>query len=374
MIEYFAKNLPFVKQLRDERDRLSFLLKEERLKKDELSSTLEKEKNSFKSLQENCGRLFPPGHFYSPLPSISEIAECEERIFSYMLSEIEGIDMRENEQMRLFDQLTEHYKKLPYRPIDAIYDEIKKYKENLLLATNEVEKNAIKQDAVERYSALIKANKPRNFRYLLDNPSYGYTDGIVLFCMMCHLKPKKIIEVGSGYSSCMILDTNEAFFDDSIDFTSIEPYPELLISLMRENDSEKINLLRMKLQDVDIELFKSLQANDILLVDSSHVSKIDSDVNRLFFEILPCIESGVYIHLHDIFYPFEYPKEWIYEGRAWNESYMLRAFLLYNNSFRITFFTSFMQRFHRNYLESRIPLFARNDGGSIWIQKLSRLE
>lgn len=369
MIEYLVKNLPFLKQITNKRDKLSVLLEEERSKNVELLNSLKEIEKSFKSLQKDYAGFVPPGHFYSPLPLISEIEECEEKIFSHASNKVDGIDMREKEQIELFDQLTECYKKLPYHPIDAIWDEIKTFKERLLLITDNAERNAITQDAVEKYLILIQKNKPKCYRYFLENLNYSYTDGIILFCIINHLNPKKIIEVGSGYSSCLILDTNEIFFDNSIDFISIEPHPELLFSLLRENDSEKMSLLKMKLQDVDINLFKSLQANDILFVDSSHVSKINSDVNCLFFGILPALESGVHIHLHDIFYPFEYPKEWIYEGRAWNESYLLRAFLSYNRSFRITLFTSFLQSFHKDYLERKIPLLTRHNGGSIWIQK-----
>lgn len=370
MIEYFARKLPLAKQLMREIDKISSLLKEERSKNEALVIKLDKTTTALKSLEKACASFVPPGHFYSPLPSIPEIRECEDRIFSQVPHAIEGIDMCETEQIRLFDQLSEYYKEMPYRPIDAIYDEVERYKTKILQTTDDVERDAIKRDAVDRYFTLIKENKSNHFRYLLDNPNYGYADGIILYCMIQHLKPKKIIEVGSGYSSCLILDTNELFLDDSIEFTAIEPHPEFMLSLIKENDTKKMKLLQAKLQDVDISLFTALQAKDILFIDSSHVAKINSDVNWLFFEILPRIESGVYIHLHDIFYPFEYPKEWVYEGRAWNESYLLRAFLSNSETFRIAFFTSFLQCFHKDYIEIRMPLLARCSGGSIWIQKL----
>ena len=131
--------------------------------------------------------------------------------------------------------------------------------------------------------------------------------------------------MGSGYSSCVILDTNELFFNNNISCIFIEPYPQLQESLLKENDKDKIEIIPKRLQDVEVSKFSSLSSGDILFVDSTHVSKVDSDVNYIFFEILPSLTNGVYIHFHDIFYPFEYPKEWIYEGRAWNENYILRA-------------------------------------------------
>jgi hypothetical protein len=88
-----------------------------------------------------------------------------------------------------------------------------------------------------------------------------------------------------------------------------------------------------RLQDVDQEIFARLKANDILFIDSSHVAKIGSDVNHLMSEILPILAPGVHIHFHDIFYPFEYPRQWVEEGRAWNEAYLLEAFLSFNSEF-----------------------------------------
>jgi len=136
--------------------------------------------------------------------------------------------------------------------------------------------------------------------------------------MIRHLSPKRFIEVGSGYSSCVVLDINELFFDNRISLTFIEPHTELLFSLIKESDKETSKIIPTDLQDVGLEVLSELCPEDILFIDSTHVSKIGSDVNHIFFEILPRLARGVYIHFHDVFYPFEYPKEWIYEGRAWN--------------------------------------------------------
>jgi hypothetical protein len=104
-------------------------------------------------------------------------------------------------------------------------------------------------------------------------------------------------------------------------------------------------------------------------VDSSHVVKIGSDVAHIIFEILPRLKPGVIVHFHDVFYSFEYPKEWVKEGRAWNEDYFLRAFLQYNSVFQILYFNSFMGQFYQNELERKMPLCLRNTGGSLWMKK-----
>ena len=88
---------------------------------------------------------------------------------------------------------------------------------------------------------------------------------------------------------------------------------------------------------MSVDTFKSLEKDDILFVDSSHVSKVGSDTHYLFFEVMPTLSSGVLVDVHDIFWPFEYPADWIREGRAWNEAYLLRAFLSFNPAFKIIF-------------------------------------
>ena len=100
------------------------------------------------------------------------------------------------------------------------------------------------------------------------------------------------------------------------------------------------------------------------------MAKVGSDVNHIFFRLLPLLCRGVYIHFHDIFYPFEYPLDWVYEGRAWNEVYLLRAFLQYNNRFQIQLCNTFIDWFHKEKYFREMPLVQKNTGGSIWIKKL----
>jgi hypothetical protein len=168
----------------------------------------------------------------------------------------------------------------------------------------------------------------------------------------------------------MALDTNELFLGNTVACTFIEPYPDVLLSLVSGEDRERVEVIATRLQDVSLERFAALEENDILFVDSTHVSKIGSDVNHIFFEIMPLLRPGVYVHFHDIFYPFEYLRDWIYEGRAWNEAYLLRAFLTLNTSFEIVLFNTFLERFHRERFARQMPLCLRNEGGSIWIRKI----
>ncbi len=272
---------------------------------------------------------YPPGHFYSPIPSLDEIKLKEQEIFDLAPREIPGIDLNEVEQLELFNIFIKFYQEIPFED----------YKKDSL-------------------------------RYGFENGFYTYSDAIILYCMIRHLKPKRIIEVGSGYSSCVMLDTNELHFDNSIDCTFIEPYPKNLLSLIKESDKDKVEIIEQKLQDVELDKFLDLSAGDILFIDSTHVSKVNSDVNYIFSKILPNLQSGVYIHFHDIFYPFEYPKEWVYQGIAWNEAYMLKTFLQYNSAFKIVFFNTFLEHFHEEKFMKHMPLCMKNKGGSIWLQKV----
>ncbi|MBM3392172.1 MAG: class I SAM-dependent methyltransferase [Betaproteobacteria bacterium] len=151
--------------------------------------------------------------------------------------------------------------------------------------------------------------------------------------------------------------------------TFIEPYPKLLMSMLKSEDQARCRIIPSRLQDVPLDEFAALEANDILFIDSTHVGKVGSDVNRVFFDILPRLNKGVYIHFHDIFYPFEYPKAWIFKGRAWNEAYMLRTFLQFNTSFRVVLMNTFMQHFHEAFFKERMPLCLKNPGGSIWLRR-----
>jgi len=311
------RKFPYFKRIYSERDQLKRDKKALQFKINQLENEIKK-----------TNIFAPPGHFYSPLPSIKEIKKREKKIFNNIPHKVPGIDLNEKAQISLLNRIKKYYIELPF-----------------------------------------KEQKQKNLRYFFKNASYSYGDAIILYCMIRYLKPKRIIEVGSGYSSCAILDTNDLFFNGKILCTFIDPYPKFFKSLIKGFNQTQIKIIPEKLSDIKINRFFKLSENDILFIDSTHVSKIDSDVNHIFFNLLPSLRKGVYIHFHDIFYPFEYQKEWIYEGRAWNEAYLLKAFLQYNKRFQIQFFNSFLGLFFKNELKNTMPLFLKNPGGSIWLKK-----
>jgi hypothetical protein len=168
-----------------------------------------------------------------------------------------------------------------------------------------------------------------------------------------------------------MLDVNERFLDNAVQCTFIEPYPERLLSLLRDNENKRHIIYKDIVQNIPVKIFSELQSGDFLFIDSSHVAKIGSDVLYLLNNVLPTLNRNVFIHFHDIFYPFEYPREWHEEGRAWNECYILNAFLQYNTTFSIRFFGHFLGVEHAEMLRKGAPICLKNIGGSLWLEKLA---
>ena len=271
-----------------------------------------------------------PGHFHSPVVMIEEIENQIDQIFKIQDALPLAIEINETEQIDLLNKLENYYGSLPF-----------------------------------------KHEKQSGLRYYYNNDYFSYNSGIQLFTIIRHFRPQRIVEIGSGFSSSLILDTNDIFFNGTIHCTFIEPNPDRLLSLLTQEDHKNHIILTKKVQDVEIEHFKKLEENDILFVDSSHVSKTGSDLNHIVFNILPILNKGVIIHFHDIFYPFEYPKDWVMTqgGFGWNEIYLLRAFLMYNNSFKILFFNSYMEYFYKDWFLAHMPDCLTRQGGSLFIVK-----
>ena len=226
---------------------------------------------------------YSAGHYYSPIINVDEIKRKENQIWKTDLKDkIEGINLNTVEQIELTNQFNQYYNEIPF-----------------------------------------KDSQIESLRYYFKNSFYSYSDGLVLYSFIRHFKPKRIIEVGSGFSSALMLDCNELYFNNEINLTFIEPYPDRLNSLLKENDKQNTSIISKFIQDVELNEFEKLEAGDILFIDSTHVSKTGSDVNYIIFDILPRLKKGVLIHVHDVFFPFEYPKEWVYEGRNWNEDLSL---------------------------------------------------
>ena len=227
------------------------------------------------------------------------------------------------------------------------------------------------EDLLERFPPLpFPRQKNDSYRYFADNTFFGLPDAFTLSGILRKEKPRRIIEVGSGFSTAVILDT----LTHTREFpavTLIEPHPKRVNSLLSSDDKSSVNILVNRIQEIPLSVFDQLDEQDVLFIDSSHVAKIGSDVTFIVLRILPRLKPGVLVHFHDIFYPFSYWANWIREGRAWNESLFLRAFLLGNPSFKVVAFNAFAGHTFPELFHERLPGFAKDPGGSIWLRKIT---
>lgn len=270
---------------------------------------------------------YPRGHFYSPLPDVQWVKSQAHLLYKDNNWTSSEIDLRQDFQKNLFSKLVGFFPEFDF-----------------------------------------PGQKQDGFRYYYKNGMFGIGSGAILFSMMRHFTPSQIIEIGSGFTSALMLDTNEKYMNSRSRLTFIEPYPDRLLELLSKADHASCRIYQKPAQEIPVSCFQELKENDFLFIDSSHVSKIGSDVNYLFFQILPSLNQGVIIHFHDIYWPFEYPLAWIESGRAWNEAYLLRAFLQYNNQFEILLSNSYIEKKQPQLLapySGKIPGL----GSSFWIRK-----
>ncbi len=208
-------------------------------------------------------------------------------------------------------------------------------------------------------------------RYHLANELFAYGDGLAYAGLLLESRPARVVEIGCGFSSCLAMDLNDRCFGGRAALRFIEPYPEALLARLAPGDPYRSAIAAIPLQDAVDEWFRSLEPGDLCFYDGSHVVKTGSDAHDFYFRVLPLLAPGVVIHIHDVFYPFEYPQEWVLDDRrSWNELYLLRAFLEGNRDFEILAFNDYLYRRRPELVEPRLPLALKNNGSSLWLRKL----
>jgi hypothetical protein len=271
---------------------------------------------------ERHGFHVTPARFNQPIPDIQSLPET---LWSQP-SELIGIDMNERAQLDLlksFLKFRGEYEQFPTEP------------------------------AADRD------------RFYLGNGLFDGVDALLSYCMVRHFDPRLIIEVGSGFSS-LVMGTAAAK-NGSEPLICIEPFPR---EFLRKGFPGLQTLIEKKVQEIELELFSQLQSGDILFIDSSHTVKIGGDVNYLFLEVLPRLNPGVIVQMHDIFLPFEYRRDWVLdEFRFWTEQYLLQAFLTFNSGFEVLLANYFLSRYHEEALKSVFPDLRRWIGGSFWMRR-----
>jgi len=229
-------------------------------------------------LSDRWGYHIRPIHYYEPLPDFRSITtEQISRRRAYP-----GIDFRWEEQLKLVNYLAQ-------------------YRDEL-----------------------------RDVEFDFENVFFNGFDAAVYYSLIRHLQPQRIVEIGGGYSTQMADQALRANGKGKL--TCIEPYPEARLIDAKLN----VELIQKRVEEIDVDFFSRLENNDILFIDSSHTVKFGSDVCFEFLEVLPILKPGVWIHVHDIFFPHDYPAEWLLKRRlALNEQYLLEAFLSFNARFSV---------------------------------------
>ncbi len=215
----------------------------------------------------------------------------------------------------------------------------------------------------------VPLERPDPLQFYWCNPAFSNGDAMAYYGMIREQKPSVIVEIGCGYSTLLALKALSNNGKGRL--ICIEPYPQDFIRGLAK--AGKIELMESIVQKVDLKVFELLGENDILFIDSSHVSKCGSDVNHEVFTILPALKKGVVIHFHDIFFPWEFKREWLLERHHfWNEQYLLQAFLAYNDAFEILLANQFVGRSLADKASARFkspPTDTSPGGGSLWIRK-----
>jgi predicted O-methyltransferase YrrM len=279
----------------------------------------------------------PPGHYYSTIPSRHDVTRYAAEKFTHGPESLAGLELNVPGQLEMIRALGPLTRDLTFS------DE----------QTGET-------------------------RYYWENDGFAPGDATALAAMIRYFRPRRIIEVGAGYSTAVMLDVSERYLTTAPALECIDPDPGRLRLLLRPEDEGRLTVHQTIVQSLPLSFFTRLDANDILFIDSSHVLKLGSDVAFLILDVLPRLAPGVVIHFHDITTPFEYPPEWYDEGRAWNEAPALRAFLAFNRSFEMLFFCDYLVRFQRAALAAHMPHALRqpravlegNTSVSLWLRRL----
>ncbi len=281
---------------------------------------------------EKLGLHVTLNHFYSPIPDTGKLSED---LWSKR-TELPGVNLREAEQLALLSDFAARYK--------------------------------------HEYDAFPRAPTGVAHQFYINNKSFRSVDGEMLYCLIRHFKPARIFEIGSGHSTLLSAQAalkNQEETGRACELTACEPYP---VDWLKRGFPGLTRLIEKKVQDVPLVEFSRLQDRDILFIDSSHTLKIDSDVRYEFLEILPRLNPGVLVHVHDIFLPGEYPREWLFgKQRFWNEQYLLQAFLCFNSGYEVVWAGSYMHYRHPELLERAFSTYNRLaiQPGSFWMRRMS---
>jgi predicted O-methyltransferase YrrM len=217
---------------------------------------------------------------------------------------------------------------------------------------------------------LIELNlekKSPNYNFNIKNNFFENGDAEIYYQLIRHLKPKNILEIGSGHSTLIALEAikkNKSVDKIETKITCVEPYENKWL------DHLNIKILRKKIENLDESYYLALEKNDILFIDSSHVIRPQGDVLKIFFEIVPKLKKGTIVHVHDIFTPKDYPKKWLIEqNKFWNEQYLVEALMMNKDKYEIYLMLNYLKNNAYEQLRKICPYLKDNyEPSSLYIK------
>jgi len=261
---------------------------------------------------QRMGFNITPNHFYWPIPDFKQLEQLDWQALSQTI----GIEHRFDAQLQLVQPLLQTFwaeLEFPERPTDVAYE------------------------------------------YHRNNGFFETVDAEVAYCMVRHYRPRRIIEVGGGNSTRLLAAALRRNAAEGMrgDLITIEPNPD---PVLRAGFPGLTELIIKPVQEIPVDYFAALSADDILFLDSSHVVSVGSDVVYQFLEVLPRVHPGVIVHIHDVFTPAHYPRKFVLQNLCfWAEQYLLQSFLCFNKEFEVLWSSSAMQFTHRERLQEAIP-------------------
>jgi Methyltransferase domain len=285
--------------------------------------------------------------------SAADLAEVLKRIptedlaemLAQRLSSLGGDPMHDIFYRHGFHLLRKHY----YLPIPDDTDRLEAFWETqsamVGVNTNDAMALDLMENVLAPYLAEFRGRFPTHGpadplgqpepRFHLINGSYMAVDSDMLYGLIRHFRPRRIVEVGIGNSTLVAIAAcaaNRAAGGPETALTSIDPYPR---DAFRNGFPGITEIIVGRIQDVPLARFEELAANDILFIDSSHVLRSGNDVHFEYLEVLPRLRPGVLVHIHDVSLPRPYPKVYYDSHLYWNEQYLLQAFLAFNDRFEV---------------------------------------
>lgn len=206
-------------------------------------------------------------------------------------------------------------------------------------------------------------------RFYLDNGSFEAGDAELYYLLIRNKKPRRIIEIGSGFTTLIALEAIQKNREEghSTELIAVEPFEHDWLKALPH-----VTLMRKKVEELPPSFFDQLEEGDFLFIDSSHIIRPENDVLFEYLHVLPRLKKGVHIHIHDIFTPRHYPREWLVdECRLWNEQYLLEAFLYYNDTFQVLFSLNYLSKDYFNETARTLKnLTPVANPGSFWVEKV----